>query len=138
MARGRGRERLRKLYRKKVILEKLKKLIEDEDKKKRLAETENEKEARGKRNRAIKEQIERYEAELCEIETAIAKADLTPLEHILIMLRYIEGLKWDKICEKMHTEDKYAPFRYERSTYMRAHRSAAEKIEGILESSRLA
>lgn len=57
-----------------------------------------------------------------------SKNAFTPLELLIINKRYIEGLNWEDLMEQLHTSPEYARFRYERSTYMRAHKSALEKI----------
>lgn len=65
-----------------------------------------------------------------EVEEAVMKVapDLTPLEHVIILKLYIEGLKWNQLMDLLQTDPEYTQFCYERSTYMRAHRSALNKI----------
>lgn len=74
--------------------------------------------------------LEKLEASTLEVEEAVADAapDLTPLELIIITKLYIEGLKWVELIDLLQTDEKYAKFCYERSTYMRAHRSALKKL----------
>ena len=75
--------------------------------------------------------LDELEASTLEIEEAIAAVapDLTPLELIIVIKLYIEGVKWVELIDLLQTDEKYAKFCYERTTYMRAHRSALEKLK---------
>lgn len=79
--------------------------------------------------------LEKIEQSTLEVEDALEKIapSLTPLEHVLILKLYVEGLKWTQVMDLLQTDPEYARFCYERSTYMRAHRSALDKLMGTAE-----
>lgn len=72
----------------------------------------------------------KLEKATCEIEEALEAVapSLTPLEHIIIVKHYIEGLNWNQTISELQTKAEYSQFCYERSSYMRAHRSALDKL----------
>lgn len=74
--------------------------------------------------------LERLEESTLEVEEALDKIapQLTPLEHIIILKLYIEGIRWNALMDLLQTDPEYSRFCYERSTYMRAHRSALDKL----------
>ena len=53
---------------------------------------------------------------------------LTPLEIMIMSKLYIEGLSWKEVIELLQDNPEYSQFCYERTTYMRAHKSALRKI----------
>lgn len=57
--------------------------------------------------------------------------NLTPLELILVIKLYIEGLSWKETIALLQDDPTYSQFCYERTTYMRAHKSAFAKILAI-------
>lgn len=77
--------------------------------------------------------LEKIEESTLEVEEALERIapSLTPLEHVIILKLYIEGLKWNQLMDLLQTDDEYSRFCYERSTYMRAHRSALDKIMAL-------
>ncbi len=77
--------------------------------------------------------LEKIEESTLEVEEALERIapSLTPLEHVIILKLYIEGLKWNQLMDLLQTDPEYARFCYERSTYMRAHRSALDKIMAL-------
>ncbi len=88
------------------------------------------KEERLRVTEALLEKLEESTLEVEEALEAIAP-DLTPLEHIIILKLYIEGLRWNQLMDLLQTDPEYTRFCYERSTYMRAHRSALDKLMQI-------
>ncbi len=87
-------------------------------------------EIKEERLRVTESLLEKFEASTLEIEEALDRIapTLTPLEHIIIQKLYIEGLKWTQVMEELQTNPEYGRFCYERSSYMRAHRSALDKL----------
>lgn len=77
--------------------------------------------------------LKKLEESTLEVEEALETIapSLTPLEHIIILKLYIEGLRWNQLMDLLQTDPAYTRFCYERSTYMRAHRSALDKLMGI-------
>lgn len=77
--------------------------------------------------------LEKLEASTLEVEEALDRIapDLTPLEHIIILKLYIEGMRWNQLMDLLQTDGNYSRFCYERSTYMRAHRSALDKLMAL-------
>lgn len=77
--------------------------------------------------------LEKLEASTLEVEEALERIapSLTPLEHIIILKLYIEGLKWNQLMDLLQTDPEYSRFCYERSTYMRAHRAALDKLMAL-------
>ena len=94
-------------------------------------------EIKEERLRVTESLLEKLEASTLEIEEALDSIapTLTPLEHIIIQKLYIEGLKWMQVIEELQTNPEYGRFCYERSTYMRAHRSALDKLMNAEEES---
>ncbi len=74
--------------------------------------------------------LEKLETERLELESVIEKVRnrLTPLEYIIISKLYVEGKRWRDVMTELQVNPEYAQFCYARSTYMRAHRSAMDKI----------
>lgn len=74
--------------------------------------------------------LEKIEQSTLEVEEALEKIapTLTPLEYVIILKLYIEGLRWTQLMDVLQTDPEYSRFCYERSTYMRAHRSALDKL----------
>ncbi len=87
-------------------------------------------EIKKERLRVTEELLKKIEQSTLEVEEALERIApmLTPLEHIVILKLYIEGVKWTQLMDELQTKDEYAQFCYERSTYMRAHRSALDKL----------
>ena len=87
-------------------------------------------EIKQERLRVTEKLLDRIEKSTLEVEEALDKIapDLTPLEHIIILKLYIEGLRWNQVMDLLQTDPEYSRFCYERSTYMRAHRSALDKM----------
>lgn len=85
------------------------------------------KEERLRVTEALLKKLEESTLEVEEALEAIAPS-LTPLEHIIILKLYIEGLRWSQVMDLLQTHPDYTRFCYERSTYMRAHRSALDKL----------
>lgn len=88
------------------------------------------------RIRAENELLGEIEKRTLAIELALANAAprLTPLELLLMTKLYIEGLSWKEVIELLQHDEQYVRFCYERTTYMRAHKRALEKIaenEGV-------
>ncbi|MBQ6795906.1 MAG: hypothetical protein IJO83_07165 [Clostridia bacterium] len=90
-------------------------------------------EIKEERLRVTEALLEKIEESTLEVEEALEEIapDLTPLEHILILKLYIEGLRWNQVMDLLQTDPEYTRFCYERSTYMRAHRSALDKLMKI-------
>ena len=90
-------------------------------------------EIKEERLRVTQSLLEKLEASTLEVEEALDKIapSLTPLEHIIILKLYIEGLKWNQLLDLFQTDGEYSRFCYERSTYMRAHRSALDKLMAL-------
>ncbi|MBR5535767.1 MAG: hypothetical protein IKU60_03875 [Clostridia bacterium] len=90
-------------------------------------------EIKKERLRVTEALLNQIEESTLEVEEALDKIapDLTPLEHIIILKLYIEGLRWGQLMDLLQTDPEYTRFCYERSTYMRAHRSALDKLMGI-------
>ncbi len=74
--------------------------------------------------------LKKIEESTLEVEDALERIapSLTPLEHVIILKLYIEGLRWTQVMDLLQTDPEYSRFCYERSTYMRAHRSALDKL----------
>ena len=87
-------------------------------------------EIKQERLRVTEALLKKLEASTLEVEEALDRIapDLTPLEHIIILKLYIEGLRWNQLMDLLQTDSNYSRFCYERSTYMRAHRSALDKL----------
>ncbi|MGM9551426.1 MAG: hypothetical protein ACI3XA_04145 [Clostridia bacterium] len=87
-------------------------------------------EIKEERLRVTQTLLEKLEKSTLEVEEALEKIapSLTPLEHIIILKLYIEGLKWCQLMDLLQTNPEYSRFCYEKSSYMRAHRSALDKI----------
>lgn len=90
-------------------------------------------EIKQERLRVTQSLLEKIEESTLEVEEALERIapSLTPLEHVIILKLYIEGLKWNQLMDLLQTDDEYSRFCYERSTYMRAHRSALDKIMAL-------
>jgi len=82
------------------------------------------------RLKLTKRLLEEIESSTKEVEEALARVapDLTPLEMIIVTKLYIEGMRWGELFDMLQTNPEYSRFCYEKSTYMRAHRSAMDKI----------
>lgn len=82
------------------------------------------------RLRVTESLLEKIETSTLEVEEALERVapTLTPLEYIIILKLYIEGLRWMQLMDLLQTHPDYTRFCYERSTYMRAHRSALDKL----------
>lgn len=87
-------------------------------------------EIKEERLRVTQSLLEKLEHSTLEVEEALDRIapSLTPLEHIIILKLYIEGLRWTQLMDLLQTDPEYSRFCYERSTYMRAHRSALDKL----------
>jgi uncharacterized protein YdcH (DUF465 family) len=74
--------------------------------------------------------LQKIEESTLEVEAALEAIapNLTPLEYIIILKLYIEGLRWNQVMDLLQTHPDYTRFCYERSTYMRAHRNALDKL----------
>ncbi len=122
-------------------LERLQKEIDELDKRMQRADKKHEGGDKVISLRAIKEDrmrvtkrlLEEIESSTLEVENALAKAapDLTPLEMIIITKLYVDGVRWNELLDMLQTMPEYSRFCYERSTYMRAHRSALNKIMNL-------
>lgn len=90
-------------------------------------------EIKEERLRVTERLLEKLEASTLEVEEALDRIapSLTPLEHIIILKLYIEGLKWNQLMDLLQTDPEYSRFCYERSTYMRAHRTALDKLMAL-------
>lgn len=90
-------------------------------------------EIKQERLRVTEALVKKIEESTLEVEEALDKIapSLTPLEHIIILKLYIEGLRWNQLMDLLQTDPDYSRFCYERSTYMRAHRSALDKLMAI-------
>lgn len=90
-------------------------------------------ELKEERLRVTEALLNKLEASTLEVEEALDRIapTLTPLEYIIILKLYIEGLRWNQLMDLLQTDPEYSRFCYERSTYMRAHRSALDKIMEI-------
>lgn len=90
-------------------------------------------EIKKERLRVTEALLEKLEESTLEVEEALEAIapDLTPLEHIIILKLYIEGFRWNQLMDLLQTDPGYTRFCYERSTYMRAHRSALDKLMTI-------
>ncbi|MCD8049174.1 MAG: hypothetical protein LUG52_06170 [Clostridia bacterium] len=77
--------------------------------------------------------LEKIESSTMEVEEALAAVapELTPLEMIIVTKLYIEGMRWNELMDELQTKPEYSRYCYERSTYMRAHRSALDKLTAI-------
>lgn len=82
------------------------------------------------RLRVTEKLLREIEQSTLEVEEAIASAapDLTPLELMIITKLYVEGVRWNELIDLLQTDPEYTRFCYERSTYMRAHRTALDKL----------
>lgn len=87
-------------------------------------------EIKEERLRVTERLLAELEKSTLEVEEALESIapNLTPLEHVIIMKLYVEGLRWNQLMDLLQTDKEYNRFCYERSTYMRAHRSALNKI----------
>ncbi|MBQ8002013.1 MAG: hypothetical protein IJ297_01060 [Clostridia bacterium] len=87
-------------------------------------------EIKQERLRVTQSLLDKIERSTLEVEEALDKIapSLTPLEHVVILKLYIEGLRWNQLMDLLQTNPEYSRFCYERSTYMRAHRSALDKL----------
>lgn len=87
-------------------------------------------EIKEERLRVTEKLLAQIERSTLEVEDALERIapSLTPLEHVIILKLYIEGMKWNRLMDLLQTDPEYARFCYERSTYMRAHRSALDKL----------
>ncbi len=90
-------------------------------------------EIKEERLRVTESLLEKLEKSTLEVEEALdaIAPSLTPLEHIIILKLYIEGLRWMQLMDLLQTDPEYTRFCYERSTYMRAHRSALDKLMAL-------
>jgi hypothetical protein len=77
--------------------------------------------------------LQKIEESTLEVEAALEAIapNLTPLEYIIILKLYIEGLRWNQVMDLLQTHPDYTRFCYERSTYMRAHRNALDKLMAL-------
>ncbi len=82
------------------------------------------------RRNAEEKILAKLEGEMLEVERVLIKAApvLTPLEMLIITKRYVDGLTWSELLKVLHRDPAYSQFRYERSTYMRANKSAMDKL----------
>ncbi|MBQ7875765.1 MAG: hypothetical protein IJ316_00600 [Clostridia bacterium] len=87
-------------------------------------------EIKEERLKVTEELLRKIEESTLEVEEALERIapSLTPLEHVIILKLYIEGLRWTQVMDILQTDPEYSRFCYERSTYMRAHRSALDKL----------
>ena len=83
-------------------------------------------EIKEERLRVTETLLQKIEESTLEVEEALEAIapELSPLEYIIILKLYIEGLRWNQLMD-------YTRFCYERSTYMRAHRSALDKLMSL-------
>lgn len=90
-------------------------------------------EIKEERLRVTEALLKKIEESTLEVEEALDRVapTLSPLEHIVILKLYIEGLKWGQLMDLLQTDQEYSRFCYERSTYMRAHRSALDKLMAL-------
>lgn len=90
-------------------------------------------EIKQERLRVTQSLLDKIERSTLEVEEALDKIapSLTPLEHVVILKLYIEGLRWNQLMDLLQTNPEYSRFCYERSTYMRAHRSALDKLMSL-------
>ncbi len=119
-------------------LAKLEKEIKELENRMERAERRHETEGKVVSLLAIKEErlrvteklLHEIEESTLEVEEAIAAAapELTPLELIIITKLYVEGIRWNELIDLLQTNPEYTRFCYERSTYMRAHRAALDKL----------
>lgn len=88
------------------------------------------KEVLAERIRAENEILDEIEKRTLDVELVLANAAprLTPLELLLMTKLYIEGLSWKEVIGLLQDNPEYSQFCYERTTYMRAHKRAIEKI----------
>ncbi len=122
-------------------LERLQKEIDEIDRRMQRADKKHEgsdkvislKAIKEDRMRVTKRLLQEIESSTLEVENALAKAapDLTPLEMIIITKLYVDGVRWNELLDMLQTMPEYSRFCYERSTYMRAHRSALNKIMNL-------
>ncbi len=122
-------------------LERLQKEIDELDKRMQRADKKHEggdkvislKAIKEDRMRVTKKLLEEIESSTLEVENALAKAapDLTPLEMIIVTKLYVDGVRWNELLDMLQTMPEYSRFCYERSTYMRAHRNALNKIMSL-------
>lgn len=82
------------------------------------------------RLRVTEKLLKEIEESTLEIEETLVRVapDLTPLELMIITKLYIEGMRWNELIDLLQTDPEYTRFCYEKSTYMRAHRSALNKM----------
>lgn len=85
---------------------------------------------KAERVRLLRQARVELERKINEVEKILKEAlpYLTGLEYILLQKRYSEGLSWDEICEELGSGKEGRNFIFERSTYMRVHRSALDKL----------
>lgn len=90
-------------------------------------------EIKEERLRVTETLLQKIEASTLEVEEALEAIapELSPLEYIIILKLYIEGLRWNQLMDLLQTHPDYTRFCYERSTYMRAHRSALDKLMSL-------
>ena len=81
--------------------------------------------------------IKNAEILLCEVESRALEIEralndvwqsFTPLEALVMQKIYVEGLDWSEFERYVYSTDELITFRYERSTYMNAHRRALDKL----------
>lgn len=87
-------------------------------------------EVKEERLRVSEALLVKLEESTLEVEAALEAIapSLTPLEYIIIIKLYVEGLNWNQTIDELQTKAEYSQFCYERSSYMRAHRSALDKL----------
>ncbi|MBQ8540466.1 MAG: hypothetical protein IJ435_03210 [Clostridia bacterium] len=90
-------------------------------------------EIKEERLRVTETLLQKIEESTLEVEEALEAIapELSPLEYIIILKLYIEGLRWNQLMDLLQTHPDYTRFCYERSTYMRAHRSALDKLMSL-------
>ena len=90
-------------------------------------------EIKEERLRVTEALLKKIEESTLEVEEALDRIapSLTPLEHIIILKLYIEGVRWNQLMDELQTKREYSRFCYEKSTYMRAHRSALDKLMAL-------
>lgn len=82
------------------------------------------------RLRVTEKLLKELEESTLEVEEALScvAPSLSPLELMIISKLYVEGMRWNELIDLLQTDPEYSRFCYERSTYMRAHRSALDKL----------
>jgi hypothetical protein len=119
-------------------LEKLRREIEEIERREARAQRRHEpdekvislSEIKKERLRVTEKLLREIEESTLEVEETIAKVapNLTPMELMIVTKLYVEGLRWTELIDLLQTDPEYSRFCYERSTYMRAHRSALDKL----------